>query len=57
MTSPIKTRAPAIIYKMVETFEQNFEDYQRKNETELRREFLDKFFTTYGAPRRAVCWR
>jgi hypothetical protein len=37
--------APAIIHKLVETFEQNLDSYRSsKNETELRREFLDKFF-------------
>jgi len=41
--------APAIIHKLVETFEQNLESYRSsKNETELRREFLDKFFTALG---------
>ena len=47
MTS--QTTAPAIIHKLVETFEQNLESYRSsKNETELRREFLDKFFTALG---------
>ena len=41
--------APAIIHKLVETFEQNLDSYREsKNETELRREFLDKFFTALG---------
>lgn len=41
--------APAIIHKLVETFEQNLDSYRSsKNETELRREFLDKFFTALG---------
>jgi hypothetical protein len=41
--------APAIIYKLIETFEQNLDAYRSsKNETELRREFLDKFFTALG---------
>ena len=58
MTSQMKTIAPASIHKLVETFEKNLDEYRSsKNETELRREFLDKFFTTYGAPRRAACWR
>jgi type I restriction-modification system DNA methylase subunit len=47
MTSQIT--APAIIHKLVETFEQNLDSYRSsKNETELRREFLDKFFTALG---------
>jgi len=47
MTS--QTTAPAIIHKLVETFEQNLDSYRSsKNETELRREFLDKFFTALG---------
>lgn len=37
--------APAIIHQLVETFEHNLDSYHsKKNETELRREFLDKFF-------------
>lgn len=42
--------AHAIIQKLVETFEQNIDSYHstKKNETELRREFLDKFFTALG---------
>lgn len=41
--------APASIHKLVETFEQNLDSYRStKNETELRREFLDKFFTALG---------
>lgn len=42
--------APALIQKLVETFEQNLDSYHstKKNETELRREFLDKFFTALG---------
>jgi len=45
----MKTTAPATIQKLVETFEQNLNDYRtHKNETELRREFLDKFFTALG---------
>jgi hypothetical protein len=37
--------ASAIIHKLVETFEQNLDSYRTsKNETELRREFLDKLF-------------
>ena len=47
MTS--QTTAPAIIHKLIETFEQNLDSYRSsKNETELRREFLDKFFTALG---------
>ncbi|GAB4545404.1 MAG: hypothetical protein Fur002_19460 [Anaerolineales bacterium] len=41
--------APEMIHKLVETFEQNLDSYRSsKNETELRREFLDKFFTALG---------
>ncbi len=41
--------APDSIRKLVETFEQNLSDYHSsKNETELRRQFLDKFFTALG---------
>lgn len=43
------TTAPEIVAKLVETFEQNLADYHtKKNETELRREFLDKFFAALG---------
>jgi hypothetical protein len=43
------TTAPEIVAKLVETFEQNLVDYRtKKNETELRREFLDKFFSALG---------
>ena len=49
MPSQTKSPAPAIIHKLVETFEQNLDSYRStKNETELRREFLDKFFTALG---------
>lgn len=49
MTSQPKTTAPEIITKLVETFEYNLDSYRSsKNETELRREFLDKFFTALG---------
>jgi type I restriction-modification system DNA methylase subunit len=49
MASQMKNTAPASIQKLVETFEKNLPEYQsRKNETELRREFLDKFFTALG---------
>ena len=45
----MKTAAPASIHKLVETFEKNIDQYRSsKNETELRREFLDKFFTALG---------
>ncbi len=45
----METSAPAIIHKLVETFEKNLEQYRSgKNETELRREFLDKFFAALG---------
>ena len=41
--------APPIIHRLVETFGQNLDAYHfSKNETELRREFLDKFFTALG---------
>jgi len=41
--------APDKIKQLVETFEQNIHEYQsRKNETELRRQFLDPFFTALG---------
>jgi hypothetical protein len=41
--------APDSIQKLVETFEKNLDAYHSsKNETELRREFLDKFFTALG---------
>jgi predicted type IV restriction endonuclease len=49
MASQVKTAAPDIIHKLVETFEQNLDAYRSsKNETELRREFLDKFFAALG---------
>jgi hypothetical protein len=49
MTSQTNTPAPEIIYKLVETFGQNLDSYRSsKNETELRREFLDKFFAALG---------
>jgi type I restriction-modification system DNA methylase subunit/predicted type IV restriction endonuclease len=45
----MKTTAPAIIDQLVETFAQNLDTYRSsKNETELRREFLDKFFAALG---------
>jgi hypothetical protein len=41
--------APAAIYELVEKFEQHNKEYQqRKNETELRREFLDPFLEALG---------
>jgi len=41
--------APESIRKLVETFEQNLNEYRtRKNETELRRQFLDPFFEALG---------
>lgn len=41
--------APDAILQLVETFERNLDDYRsHKNETELRREFLDKFFAALG---------
>ena len=41
--------APAIIHALVETFERYLSEYQStKNETELRREFLDKFLAALG---------
>ncbi|MBV6395677.1 MAG: hypothetical protein HFACDABA_01256 [Anaerolineales bacterium] len=49
MSNHVKSSAPAIVHKLVETFEQNLDSYRStKNETELRREFLDKFFTALG---------
>lgn len=49
MASQMKNTAPASIQKLVETFEKNLGEYRSsKNETELRREFLDKFFTALG---------
>ena len=37
--------APDKIKQLVQTFEQNLNEYHtRKNETELRRQFLDPFF-------------
>jgi type I restriction-modification system DNA methylase subunit len=49
MTSQTKITAPAIIHRLVETFEENLDEYRSsKNETELRREFLDKFFAALG---------
>ncbi len=50
MASQMKNIAPASIHKLVETFEKNLGEYRSvgKNETELRREFLDKFFTALG---------
>lgn len=49
MASQMKNTAPASIQKLVETFEKNLGEYRsNKNETELRREFLDKFFTALG---------
>jgi len=41
--------APDKIKQLVETFEQNLNEYHtHKNETELRRQFLDPFFETLG---------
>lgn len=41
--------APDRVRQLVETFEQNIHDYHsRKNETELRRQFLDPFFEALG---------
>jgi type I restriction-modification system DNA methylase subunit len=41
--------APAAIHELVEKFEQHRKEYQQhKNETELRREFLDPFFEALG---------
>ena len=49
MTPQIDKAAPAIIQQLVETFENNLDAYHSsKNETELRREFLDKFFAALG---------
>jgi Alw26I/Eco31I/Esp3I family type II restriction m6 adenine DNA methyltransferase len=49
MTYPEKSTAPEIIHKLVETFEKNIDEYRNsKNETELRIQFLDKFFAALG---------
>jgi hypothetical protein len=49
MASQMKNTAPTIIHTLIETFEKNLDSYRSsKNETELRREFLDKFFTALG---------
>src|SRR6266498_2405370 len=49
MTSPMNITAPSIIHKLIDTFEKNLDEYHsHKNETELRREFLDKFFAALG---------
>jgi hypothetical protein len=49
MTSQMKTIAPEIILKLVETFEKNLDEYRSsKNETELRHQFLDPFFEALG---------
>jgi hypothetical protein len=41
--------APERIKQLIETFEQNIEEYRlHKNETELRRQFLDPFFEALG---------
>jgi hypothetical protein len=41
--------APESICKLIETFEQNLNEYRtHKNETELRRQFLDPFFEALG---------
>ena len=46
---PMRNTAPAIIHTLVKTFEKYLSEYHSsKNETELRREFLDKFFTALG---------
>ena len=43
------SNAPEIISKLVETFDMHLDAYHAgKNETELRREFLDKFFGALG---------
>lgn len=45
----MRNTAPAIIHTLVETFEKYLSEYHSsKNETELRREFLDKFFAALG---------
>ena len=46
---PMSNTTPAIIQALVETFERYLSEYQStKNETELRREFLDKFLAALG---------
>jgi type I restriction-modification system DNA methylase subunit len=41
--------APEKIHQLVETFDQHLNEYKtRKNETELRRQFLDPFFEALG---------
>lgn len=41
--------APERIRRLIETFEQNQHEYRsHKNETELRRQFLDPFFEALG---------
>jgi type I restriction-modification system DNA methylase subunit len=49
MESQMKNTAPAIIHKLVEIFEKNLDSYgSNKNETELRVDFLNPFFTALG---------
>jgi hypothetical protein len=49
MASQMKSTAPASIRKLVETFEQNINEYRtHKNETELRLQFLNPFFEALG---------
>ena len=46
---PMSNTAPAVIHALVETFALNLDAYHgSKNETELRREFLDKFLAALG---------
>lgn len=46
----MKTIVPAIIHKLVETFDKNLDEYRcHQNETELRCELLDKFFVAIGS--------
>jgi predicted type IV restriction endonuclease len=41
--------APEKIKQLIQTFEQNLNEYRtHKNETELRRQFLDPFFEALG---------
>src|SRR5690349_15372028 len=48
-TGDLPMSAPAVIHELVEKFAQHNHEYQqRKNETELRREFLDPMLEALG---------